>query len=125
MKYRRRRAENIHFFLIFCWIITINLILLNHLFDLFNQLLDEPVYNQSLSEASEYLLIALLVFALACLIYSIINSIIMKISIKQYVYMKKFQKWLKEEKGMDYMPPLQKIKQKRIFDSIDLETFNL
>ena len=32
MKYRRRRAENIHFFLIFCWIITINLILINHLF---------------------------------------------------------------------------------------------
>ena len=125
MKYRRRRAEISRFVLMFFGILFALFFVIKFLFEVPDEILSNTVYNKPLDKLSEHLLIAIIIYAFSCLIYAIVASIIMKISIKQYVYMKKFQKWLKEEKGIDYMPPLQKIKQKRIFDSIDLETFNL
>ncbi|MBR2965516.1 MAG: zinc ribbon domain-containing protein [Clostridia bacterium] len=125
MKYRRRRAEIGQFFRIFCWIVSANFIISIFLTEVSSQIIGNTVYYKTLDKLSEYLFVALIVLALSCLIYAIVTPIVMKISVKRYVYMKKFQKWLREEKKIDYTPPLMKIKQKNIFDSIDLETFNL
>ncbi len=55
--------------------------------------------------------------------YVIFTKIHLKITMSKYIYMKKFQKWLKEVKQIDYTPTFIKIKEKEKFDQIDLDAF--
>lgn len=65
---------------------------------------------------------------LTALLWKITESIIILInknSIKKYIYMKEFQKWLLEEKNIEYIPVFNRDSQKEIFDKIDLTCMKL
>jgi len=123
-KYRSIKEELNAFF--YAWtyvlltIISALMILgLNRFFD--NLLLINP----SMAVLSTTSFILLGVLLLGMLIYSMVMKIIFKVSLAKYIYMKKFQKWLKEEKAIEYKPALLTIKDKEIFDSLDLNNLNI
>lgn len=87
-------------------------------------LLEKVIYNDTFDKLGGYLMIAGGVALLLCLGYVIAYRVISIFSIKEFVYMKKFQKWLREERNIDYIPPILTIKEQEKFDSVDLNNIN-
>ncbi len=58
-------------------------------------------------------------------IFSFVGKTIFNRSTKKYIYMKKFQRWLKRDKDIDYDPIFVTNSEKSIFDQIDLNTMDL
>ena len=78
------------------------------------------------------LLMASAVFAIISVVLGVIIFIVnlvrkgkYKRSMGKYVYMKKFQKWLKENKQIEYIPILLEVNEKEIFEQIDLSIMDL
>ena len=74
--------------------------------------------------------------SLGCVVFSFLIILLWKIveaikiivnrnSIKKYVYIKEFQKWLLEKKNINYIPIFNRDSQKEIFDNIDLKYMKL
>lgn len=85
----------------------------------------ELVVELTFSPGKEIFLFSIIAHSVL-LVITIIATIVVRIKLKltsaKYIYMKKFQIWLYREKAIDYTPPLLKLKEKRIFDSIDLDS---
>ena len=81
----------------------------------------------SISNSPPYLIefsisfIALGALLIGMFIYSIVKRIYYRSINAKYVYMKKFQRWLNNEKNIEYFPPLKTIRQQMLFDNIDLD----
>lgn len=121
-KYRRTKAEIPSFGFAIIWCICVLYIIFKTVFT-FELFPIGDVINPMFERISLISFIALGVLLVGMHIYSIFARIYLKISLGRYVYMKKFQKWLKEYKDIEYTPPIIKIKEKRIFDSIDIDKY--
>ena len=84
----------------------------------------------SISNSPPYLIefaisfIALGALLIGMFIYSIVKRIYYRSINAKYVYMKKFQRWLNNEKNIEYFPPLKTIRQQMLFDNIDLDNLS-
>lgn len=74
--------------------------------------------------------------SLGCAVLSVLTTILWRVieaviilfnkeSIKKYIYLKQFQKWLLEEKNIEYEPVFKKDWQREKFDKIDLTSMKL
>lgn len=72
---------------------------------------------------------ALMIYFIASIIIAAVLKIKSKCepysNIKDRIYEKKFRKWLLENKNVDYLPKFEKMDQRKIFESIDLEKIKL
>lgn len=80
------------------------------------------IYNESFAAIAISCLIALLALLLVISVYSVCMNINFKVTMARFIYMKKFQKWLKENKNIEYTPPFIKTKEKEIFEKINIDT---
>lgn len=123
MNYMRKNIESVSYMRIFMWFFYPYL--LSHLFtEKILSFIDAPVYDDILNIIGSLLLIILGMILMICFIYSVVHQTKIKFSNKKYYYMKKFQKWLKEEKNIDYYPPFVNIKEKEKFDKIDINLYD-
>ncbi len=83
------------------------------------------VYNETYMIISLVSLIVAFVLVLFADLIEMIIVFVNKRSLKKYIYIKEFQKWLLEKKDINYIPVFDKDSQKEIFDKIDLEMMKL
>ena len=87
------------------------------------KILSSYIVNDNLFRISTALLAILYALLIAMVLYSIIKKIQFKATFAKYVYLRKYQKWLKDQKQIEYVPVLCE-KENIIFDSIDLNVLN-
>ena len=80
----------------------------------------DQVHNEKLMGIAVALWLILLVFFIALkIIFTVMKKKYNK-SLKFYYYLKLYQRWLLEEKKIQLIPPFRSLKEKEIFDNIDI-----
>ena len=86
--------------------------------------LEEKLYSQGVFEIFAVLFTVLFVGLLLGVFIVLGIATVEKRSVKKYIYMKKYQRWLKEAHGISYEPQFFGKKQRELFDAIDLDKIN-
>ena len=86
--------------------------------------LEEKLYSLGLFELFAVVYTVLFVGFLLGIIIVLGIGAAEKRSIRKYIYMKKYQRWLKEAHDISYEPQFFEKKKKDIFDAIDLDKMN-
>ena len=90
----------------------------------YNNVFNKTIYNEKIMAYSIVIISFLFVICFALLIATSIMGIVHKRSVKKYIYMKKYQRWLLKEKGISYTPLFVELKEKAIFDNVNLDKIN-
>lgn len=88
-------------------------------------LLNGEVYRPNIASIGGILLVISMGLGVLIKIYNLISKIMIKTSSKKLIYLKKFEKWLKDNKEIEYSTIAMTSREKEIFDKIDLEITNL
>lgn len=91
----------------------------------FHLFLKGEIFNETMLMIGVVLCVALIACGLVGAVGNFIAKKIYNRSIKKYVYLKSFQKWLKETKNIQYLPIFVDDKEKAMFDEIDLKEITL
>lgn len=94
--------------------------LIRFLSQAFNIPLGENVINETFSTLAAVFGIGLIVLCACMFIYGLGKKVYNLITQARFVYMKKFQKWLIENKDIVFYPELKNARQKAIFDAINI-----
>lgn len=123
-KYRRTGAEIKKFGFIGFWLLLFGRLLFALQSYIIVNVFDEKIYQPKLIEWSNNILAVLVIIWLLAFIMCIYSSITFKNRLRKCIYMKKFQKWLKDEKNINYIPNLITEKDRKTFNQIDLNTMD-
>ena len=86
---------------------------------------NQTVYDVNKATASAILIVALFAVSLISLIATHIVGKVHKKSVNRYIYMKKYQQWLLNEKKISFIPTFVKTEEKIIFDNINIDNMKL
>ena len=113
MKYRRNKEESEDYLDVF---ITGVLLFAIYVWCTIKFKFDSlTVINPNLDKIALFLLIAAGAISGFAIIYFFVSKIIYAVSDKKYIYIWRFQKWLREEKSIEYTPPFLSVKEKAKF----------
>ena len=105
------------FYPILAFVLVRGLFTLAEMFDILNT----ETANETLSGVAAVSGIGLIVLCACMFIYGLVKKIYNRITNAYLIYLKKFQKWLKENKDIDFYPELEKARQKAFFESINID----
>ena len=117
MKYRRNKEESEDYLDVF--ITGVFLLLIYVLCTIKFKFYSITAINPNLDKIALFLLIAAGAISGFAIIYFFVSKIIYAVSDKKYIYIWKFQKWIREEKSIEYNPPFLSVKEKAKFIQIN------
>lgn len=124
-RYRRKGVEKGKYLSITFWILVFARLLLAAQSYVVENYFGGEIFNQQYIEYSYYCLGALAVIWIASFIMGLYCAISYRGVIKKHTYNKKFQKWLRDKKKIEYVPNLIDERDRQIFEQIDLNTMKL
>lgn len=89
------------------------------------QFFNSKASNENLVAVAVILMAIQIIIGIIYFIKYIVSKIIYKRSIKKYIYLKKFEVWLKDNEKINYIPLFLNNSEKRIYEQIDLEKMKL
>ena len=123
---RFRRTKNDiskfkHWFIHMCWLFIIYRLVYLYLY---KEVFEQSIYRKDMTDVSIYLMVALFAVSFIGMLVTWGMEIAKKRSVKRYIYLKKYQRWLKETKQIQYNPQFFEKKEQAAFDQIDIEKIN-
>ena len=86
---------------------------------------ESEAYSQKMIDIAEKFALSSVFVWLFVAVVALYYIIVTRSKYKQQIYLKKLQKWLKEEKGVIFNPTFMSEKEKNIFEQIDLNNVHL
>lgn len=83
------------------------------------------IVNVEMYNLSATIFNCIMIFCVVVFVLSIIVDIVHQRSIKRLIYIKKFKKWLQEEKDIDYNASFLDDAEKKLLEQVDLKTMDL
>ncbi len=123
-KYRRMGVEAKIFGFIAFWMLLFARLLLVIQGYIITDMFGGVIYQPDLIDWSGSILSVLVIVWLVAFIMCVYSAIAFKNRLRKCIYMKKFQKWLMDEKNINYIPNLITEKDRQLFNQIDLNTMD-
>lgn len=125
MKFKRREIELVKFSHLGNCFINFGFFCFLGLSLIITFLLNGEIYRANIVSIGGILLLVSMGLGVLIKIYNLISKIMIKTSSKKLIYLKKFEKWLKDNKEIEYSTVAMTSREKEIFEKIDLEITNL